>query len=135
MMSIFIALCRQHVLLAWRSGHTTLIVSFLFIAVLLMPFGLGPELALLRKLAPGLLWVVLLMSLLLSLDRMFQADFEDGTMDQLVLLPISLEMVVLAKSLGHFIALFIPLLVAVPVAGLLLKCTFLFNEIKKQPSL
>ena len=120
MMSIFIALCRQHVLLAWRSGHTTLIVSFLFIAVLLMPFGLGPELALLRKLAPGLLWVVLLMSLLLSLDRMFQADFEDGTMDQLVLLPTSLEMVVLAKSLGHFIALFIPLLVAVPVAGLLL---------------
>jgi heme exporter protein B len=66
-------------LLAWRGGHTTLIVSFLFIAIILMPFGLGPELALLRQLAPGLLWVVLLMSVLLSLDRMFQADFEDGS--------------------------------------------------------
>jgi heme exporter protein B len=107
-------------LLAWRSGHTTLIVSFLFIAITLMPFGLGPELALLRKLAPGLLWVVMLMSLLLSLDRMFQADFEDGTFDQLALLPMPMELIVLAKSLGHFLALFVPLLICVPVAGLLL---------------
>ena len=107
-------------LLAWRSGHTTLIVTFLFIAVTLMPFGLGPELALLSRLAPGLLWVVLLMSLLLSLDRMFQADYEDGTLEQLGLLPLPMELIVLAKSLGHFIALFVPLLISVPVAGLLL---------------
>ena len=120
MMGIFTSLCQQHMLLAWRSGHTTLIVSFLFIAVTLMPFGLGPELALLRKLAPGLLWVVMLMSLLLSLDRMFQADFEDGTFDQLALLPLPMELIVLAKSLGHFLALFVPLLISVPVAGLLL---------------
>jgi heme exporter protein B len=120
MMGIFMSLCHQHMLLAWRSGHTTLIVSFLFIAITLMPFGLGPELALLRKLAPGLLWVVMLMSLLLSLDRMFQADFEDGTFDQLALLPMPMELIVLAKSLGHFLALFVPLLICVPVAGLLL---------------
>ena len=120
MMGIFTSLCQQHMLLAWRSGHTTLIVSFLFIAITLMPFGLGPELALLRKLAPGLLWVVMLMSLLLSLDRMFQADFEDGTFDQLALLPLPMELIVLAKSLGHFLALFVPLLISVPVAGLLL---------------
>jgi heme exporter protein B len=119
-MGIFMSLCHQHMLLAWRSGHTTLIVSFLFIAITLMPFGLGPELALLRKLAPGLLWVVMLMSLLLSLDRMFQADFEDGTFDQLALLPMPMELIVLAKSLGHFLALFVPLLICVPVAGLLL---------------
>ena len=120
MMGIFMSLCHQHMLLAWRSGHTTLIVSFLFIAITLMPFGLGPELALLRKLAPGLLWVVMLMSLLLTLDRMFQADFEDGTFDQLALLPMPMELIVLAKSLGHFLALFVPLLICVPVAGLLL---------------
>ena len=120
MIGIFMSLCHQHMLLAWRSGHTTLIVSFLFIAITLMPFGLGPELALLRKLAPGLLWVVMLMSLLLSLDRMFQADFEDGTFDQLALLPMPMELIVLAKSLGHFLALFVPLLICVPVAGLLL---------------
>jgi heme exporter protein B len=119
-MGIFLSLCHQHMLLAWRSGHTTLIVTFLFIAVTLMPFGLGPELALLSRLAPGLLWVVLLMSLLLSLDRMFQADYEDGTLEQLGLLPLPMELIVLAKSLGHFIALFVPLLISVPVAGLLL---------------
>ena len=119
-MGIFLSLCHQHMLLAWRSGHTTLIVTFLFIAVTLMPFGLGPELALLSRLAPGLLWVVLLMSLLLSLDRMFQADYEDGTLEQLGLLPLPMELIVLAKSLGHFIALFVPLLISVPMAGLLL---------------
>ena len=119
-MGIFLSLCHQHMLLAWRSGHTTLIVTFLFIAVTLMPFGLGPELALLSRLAPGLLWVVLLMSLLLSLDRMFQADYEDGTLEQLGLLPLPMELIVLAKSLGHFIALFVPLLISGPVAGLLL---------------
>jgi heme exporter protein B len=119
-MGIFLSLCHQHMLLAWRSGHTTLIVTFLFIAVTLMPFGLGPELALLSRLAPGLLWVVLLMSLLLSLDRMFQADYEDGTLEQLGLLPLPMELIVLAKSLGHFIALFVPLLISVPLAGLLL---------------
>jgi len=119
-MGIFLSLCHQHMLLAWRSGHTTLIVTFLFIAVTLIPFGLGPELALLSRLAPGLLWVVLLMSLLLSLDRMFQADYEDGTLEQLGLLPLPMELIVLAKSLGHFIALFVPLLISVPVAGLLL---------------
>ena len=97
-MGIFLSLCHQHMLLAWRSGHTTLIVTFLFIAVTLMPFGLGPELALLSRLAPGLLWVVLLMSLLLSLDRMFQADYEDGTLEQLGLLPLPMELIVLAKS-------------------------------------
>ncbi len=120
MMALFLALCHQHILLAWRGGHTTLIVSFLFIAIILMPFGLGPELSLLRQLAPGLLWVVLLMSVLLSLDRMFQADFEDGSMDQMALMALSLEMMVIAKSLGHFIALFLPLLTAIPLAGLLL---------------
>ena len=66
------------------------------------------------------LWVVLLMSLLLSLDRMFQADYEDGTLEQLGLLPLPMELIVLAKSLGHFIALFVPLLISVPLAGLLL---------------
>ena len=66
--------------LAWRGGQTVLAVSFLFIAITLLPFGLGPELKLLRALAPGLLWVVLAISLLTTLDRLFQADFEDGTL-------------------------------------------------------
>ncbi len=119
-MSVFMAICRQHMLVAWRGGHTSLAVAFLFIAVTLMPFGLGPELKLMRALAPGLLWVVLVMALLTSLDRLFQADYEDGALDQLVLMPLALELAVLAKLLGHFGALVVPLILAIPVAGLLL---------------
>lgn len=119
-MRLFWAICDQHMRLAWRGGHAGLAVAFLFIAVTLMPFGLGPELKLLRALAPGLLWVVLVMALMTSLDRLFQADFEDGSLDQLMLAPLSLELAVLAKLLGHYIAMVIPLLVAVPVAGFLL---------------
>ncbi len=120
MVSVLMTLCRQHILLAWRSGHATLGVSFFFIAATLLPLGLGPELALLRKLAPGLLWVILLMAVLISLERLFQADYEDGTLDQLTLLPVPLELAVLAKMLGHFLVLIVPLLFSIPVAGLLL---------------
>ena len=116
-MSVFWAICRQHVVLAWRGGHTTLAVAFLFIGVTLMPFGLGPELALLQALAPGLLWVVLIMALLTSLDRVFQADYEDGSLDQMLLLPLPLELVVLAKLLGHYVALVLPLFLVFPLAG------------------
>jgi heme exporter protein B len=116
----FSAICRHHIQLSWRSGQTVLAVSFLFITITLLPFGLGPELKLLRALAPGLLWVVLAISLLTSLERLFQADFEDGTLDRLLLLPMAFELVLLAKLLGHFIALVLPLILAVPVAGFLL---------------
>jgi heme exporter protein B len=84
---IFAAICRQHIRLSWRNGQTVLAVSFLFIAITLLPFGLGPELKLLRALAPGLLWVVLAISLLTSLERLFQADYEDGALDRLLLVP------------------------------------------------
>jgi heme exporter protein B len=117
---IFAAICRQHIRLSWRNGQTVLAVSFLFIAITLLPFGLGPELKLLRALAPGLLWVVLAISLLTSLERLFQADYEDGALDRLLLVPLSFEAVVLAKLLGHYVALVLPLIAAVPLAGLLL---------------
>lgn len=116
----FLALMQAQIRLSWRSGHVLLAVSFLMIAVTLLPFGLGPQLKQLQMLAPGLLWVALLMAVLLSLDRLFQADVEDGHFDQLVGLSLSLEAVVLAKLAGHFIGLMVPLLLAVPVAGLLL---------------
>lgn len=119
-MSVFWAICTQHMRLAWRNGHSGLAVSFLFIAVTLLPFGIGPELKMLRALAPGLLWVVLVIALMTSLDRLFQADFEDGHLDQLMLSPLALELVVLAKLLGHYLAMVVPLLLSVPLAGLLL---------------
>jgi heme exporter protein B len=119
-MRAFLPIMSQHMRLAWRSGHSGLAVAFMFIAVMLMPFGLGPELKLLRALAPGLLWVVLVMALMTSLERLFQADFEDGHLDQLMLAPHALEISVMAKLAGHYLALVVPLLLAVPLAGFLL---------------
>lgn len=119
-MRAFRAICATHIRLAWRGGHSGLALAFLFIAITLLPFGLGPELKLLRALAPGLLWVVLVMTVLVTLDRLFQEDFEDGTLDRYISLALPLEMVVLAKLLGHYVAVIVPLLVFVPVAGLLL---------------
>ena len=119
-MSVFVTILGHHMRLAWRSGHVGLALAFMFIAVTLMPFGLGPELKLLRALAPGLLWVVLVIALMTSLDRLFQADFEDGHLDQLMLAPLPLELAVLAKLAGHYLAMVAPLLLAVPLAGFLL---------------
>ena len=118
-MQIFLTLMRTHMRLAWRSGHAALAVTFLFIAITLLPFGLGPELKLLRALAPGLLWVVLVMCVLVTLDRLFQEDFEDGTFDQLTSVALPLEAVILAKLSGHYIGVICPLLLGVPLAGLL----------------
>ncbi len=119
-MRVFSTICLSHMRLAWRGGHSGLAVAFLFIAVTLLPFGLGPELKLLRALAPGLLWVVLVMTVLVTLDRLFQEDFEDGTLDQLIGLSLPLELSVLAKLCGHYLAVIVPLLIGVPLAGLLL---------------
>ena len=119
-MRVLSTICLTHIRLAWRGGHSGLAVTFLFIAVTLLPFGLGPELKLLRSLAPGLLWVVLVMSVLVSLDRLFQEDYEDGTLDQLIALGPPFELVILAKLIGHYLAVIVPLLLGVPVAGLLL---------------
>ncbi|MEC7512579.1 MAG: heme exporter protein CcmB, partial [Pseudomonadota bacterium] len=114
------ALFARELRLVLRGGHLMPVLAFVFICVMLMPFGLGPELSLLQRLAPGLLWVIMLMAVLLSLDRMFQADFEDGGLDQLMLLPVALEGAVMAKLCAHFVGILLPVLATMPLAGLLL---------------
>ena len=114
------ALFARELRLILRGGHLMPVLAFVFICVMLMPFGLGPELSLLQRLAPGLLWVIMLMAVLLSLDRMFQADFEDGGLDQLMLLPVPLEGAVMAKLCAHFVGILLPVLATMPLAGLLL---------------
>ncbi|MGI9440558.1 MAG: heme exporter protein CcmB [Parvibaculales bacterium] len=119
-MAQFLALSYAQMQMSWRQGHIMQAVSFLLIAVILLPFGLGAQLAQLNLLASGLLWVALLMAVLLSLDTLFQADIEDGHFDQLIGLDLPLETVVLAKLSGYFIAIMVPLLASVPLAALLL---------------
>ena len=106
--------------LAVRGNSTGLTLAFFFVAVAFLPFGLGPDLALLQKLAPGLVWVGLCLAVLLSLEHMFQSDMEDGSFDQLLLGPLPLEMICMTKALAHWAAVVLPLVILSPVAGIFL---------------
>jgi heme exporter protein B len=116
-----IALLLRDMRLAMRAGGGFgLSLTFFLIVVVLVPFGVGPEMGLLSKIAPGVLWVGALLACLLSLDRIFALDFEDGTLDLLATAPLPLEAVVSVKSLAHWITTGLPLVLAAPVLGVLL---------------
>ncbi|WOF75646.1 heme exporter protein CcmB [Parvibaculaceae bacterium PLY_AMNH_Bact1] len=120
-MNAFFALVQRDVRLATRVGGGGGMAVFFFLIVLsIVPFGIGPDLNLLTRIAPGMLWVALLLSALLTLDRLFQADQEDGTLDLLVLAPQPLELTVLAKAVSHWLTTGLPLVIAAPVLGLML---------------
>ena len=115
------AVLLRDVRLAMRAGGGFgLSLAFFLIVVVLVPFGVGPEMGLLSKIAPGILWVGALLACLLSLDRIFALDFEDGTLDLLATAPLPLEAVVSMKSLVHWITTGLPLVLAAPVLGVLL---------------
>jgi heme exporter protein B len=116
-----IALLLRDMRLAMRAGGGFgLSLAFFLIVVVLVPFGVGPEMGLLSKIAPGVLWVGALLACLLSLDRIFALDFEDGTLDLLATAPLPLEAVVSVKSLAYWITTGLPLVLAAPVLGVLL---------------
>lgn len=95
-------------------------VFFFLVVVAIVPLGVGPDRPMLERLAPGMLWVALLLAALLTLDRLFQADCEDGSLDLLSAGPLPLELVAVAKSLAHWLVTGLPLVIAAPVLGLLL---------------
>lgn len=117
----FVALVRRDLRLAFRQGGDGLMaVLFFVLAASLFPFGIGPEPEVLARVAAGIIWVTALLAALLALDRLFQADWEDGTLDQLALSPLPLELAVLAKCLAHWLVSGLPLIIATaPVAILL----------------
>lgn len=120
-MNAFFALVQRDVRLATRVGGGGGMAVFFFLIVLsIVPFGIGPDFNLLTRIAPGMLWVALLLSALLTLDRLFQADQEDGTLDLLVLAPQPLELTVLAKAVSHWLTTGLPLVIAAPILGLML---------------
>lgn len=115
------ALVARDLRLAVRVGAGGGMAVFFFLAaVTIVPLGVGPDLNLLARIAPGILWVALLLSALLTLDRAFQADYEDGSLDLLMLARAPLELIVFAKSLGHWLTTGVPLMVAAVPLGLLL---------------
>jgi heme exporter protein B len=117
----FSALVRRDLRLAVREGGAIgTALGFFLVVVSLMPLGLGPDLNLLARIAAGVLWIALLLAALLSLGRIFEADYEDGTLDVLAAGPLPLELVAAAKSLAHWITTGIPLALLAPVLGILL---------------
>ena len=109
-MTPFVALLMRDVRLAMRSGGgATLALAFFAAVVTLVPLGVGADLRLLARIAGGVLWVAAVLAALLSLDRLFQADFEDGSLDLIVLSPLSLETTALAKIAAHWFATGLPL--------------------------
>src|SRR3546814_842745 len=120
MMRAFLALIARDVALAVRvGGGGGMAVFFFLVVVAIVPLGIGPNLVLLGQIAPGLLWVALLLSSLLTLDRLFQADYEDGTLDILSMGTLPLELTACAKIIAHWLTTGLPLVVAAPLLGLL----------------
>ncbi|WP_226550373.1 MULTISPECIES: heme exporter protein CcmB [Celeribacter] len=116
-----IRLLWRDITLAFRSGGGFgLGLGFFLILVTLVPFGVGPDGEMLSAIAPGILWVGALLACLLSLDRIFALDFEDGSLDLLATAPIPLEGVVAMKALAHWITTGLPLVLAAPALGFLL---------------
>lgn len=120
-MSRFLEVVRRDLRLALRQGSDSLmVVTFFVLTVVLFPFGIGPEVGILERVSAGVLWVTALLASMLSLDRLFQADYEDGSLELLVLTPASLMVVVLAKVTAHWLTTGLPLLVAAPLLAVLL---------------
>lgn len=120
-MTAFAELIARDLRLAFRQGSALgTALGFYLIVVAMMPLGLGPDLKLLGRIAAGVLWLGLLLSALLSLGRMFEADYEDGTLEVLAIGPLPLELVVAAKGLSHWLSTALPLTLMAPVLGLLL---------------
>lgn len=116
-----IALLLRDLRLAMRAGGGFgLGLAFFLIVVTLVPFGVGPQGALLARIAPGILWLGALLACLLSLDRVLALDWEDGSLDLLATAPLPMEAVVSVKALAHWLTTGLPLVLATPVFGLLL---------------
>ena len=108
----------RDLMLAWRRRSDMLSTVFFFVIVVsLFPLGIGPETQLLRSIAPGVVWVAALLASMLSLGRLFANDYQDGTLEQLLLTPQPIVLVVFGKVLAHWIIAEIPLVVIAPFVG------------------
>jgi heme exporter protein B len=120
-MDAFGALLLRDARLAVRIGGSALMgVLFFLIVVTLVPLAVGPDMALLARIGPAILWLGALLASLLALDRLFAADHEDGSLDLILMGGLPLELAVLAKTLAHWITTGLPLVIAAPLLGLFL---------------
>jgi heme exporter protein B len=116
---MFLWIIRRDLLLAMRRRADVLTTLFFFIIVVsLFPLGVGPEMNMLRIMAPGVVWVAALLASMLSLGRMFSGDHLDGTLEQMLISPQSLSLLVLGKAMAHWLVTGIPLVLMAPVLGI-----------------
>jgi heme exporter protein B len=119
LMGLFGLVVRRDLLLAMRRRADVLTTLIFFVMVVsLFPLGVGPEMDMLRKMASGVVWVAALLASMLSLPRMFSADHADGTLEQMMLAPQSLSVLVLGKIVAHWMLSGLPLALIAPVLGL-----------------
>ena len=115
MPALFFGLLRRDLRLFWRQGgEIGLVLGFFVLAVLLFPFGIGPEPEVLGRVAAGIIWVAALLAAVVSLDRLFATDYADGSLDLIVLSPAPLELAVLAKGAAHWLTSGLPLTAVSP---------------------
>ena len=120
-MTAFLEIVRRDLRLAARQGmDNVMVVMFFVLAVVLFPFGVGPEPNVLARISSGVIWVAALLASMLSLERLFQADYEDGSLELLIMQPIALEVTVLAKVAAHWLTTGLPLIVAAPLLAVMM---------------
>lgn len=121
LLSGFVANFRRDLLIAARhKAELTNPLVFFLIAITLIPLGVSPEKTVLALLAPGIVWVMALLATLLSLDGLFRSDYEDGSLEQMLISPQSLYFAVLAKVLVHWLVSGLPVTLLAPILGLML---------------
>jgi heme exporter protein B len=120
-MTAFLAILKRDLTLGLRQGGGAgAALAFMLSVLVLIPLALGPDQNLLRRLAPGIMWLSLLLAVLLTAERIFQQDYEDGTLDALVGISLPLELVTLAKALAHWLSVGLPLAIIAPFLGILI---------------
>jgi len=119
MFKVFLAIIRRDLVLALRRKSDLTSTLFFFVVVVsLFPLAIGPELKTLRLIAPGIVWVAALLASMLALDHMFSVDYADGSLEQMLLTPQPLSLLVLAKIIAHWLITGLPLVLIAPVLGL-----------------
>lgn len=119
--SLFWATFKRDLTLAFRhKGDMVNPLVFFLIAITMIPLALGPEKAVLMRIAPGIIWVMALLATLLSLDHLFRSDFDDGSLEQLLISPYPLSLIIIAKVAVHWLATGLPLTLLAPVLGVML---------------
>lgn len=120
-MKALLSLLRRDITLALRQGGGAgTALGFLLAVIVLLPIGLGPDQTTLQRIAPGFLWIILLLAVLLSADRIFQLDYDDGSLEIMAMAPVPLEIAALVKALAHWLTTSLPLAIAAPLLGILI---------------